>query len=190
MMCKHPWKMKHGAWWLGVEESRHRVVHMGHVTVDENFSCLPHTPFVPMVHPAKDLDWIVRKIRKTPNVYSVEGAMLIVQRGKKAKEQFQMGAEGETLMRLVKQYHELEEVRRSREMDDYESGLYSYVTRMLGVLVPLFQARKWGNIGKTLADYKAREANGFRHDDAGRAAWRNAFKQGVEACWTEIANEM
>lgn len=130
-----------------------------------------------MVQPTGDLPWTLTSVRKSPNQYLVENGKLVVQR-KNASELLSMGDNAPSIEAIVNQLNTLNQQRGERVLTPYELGLFSYTTRMLGVLLPLIKLSRWNRIEQTLRDYKSRSFHGFTHDEEGRAAWRAFLSQG------------
>lgn len=132
---------------------------------------------------ASDVPWIDGPFRKAVATYAMtedgEGIIVTSQsvRDKVVSIRGLNAAERAAVVELVGYMNEIPAEEASGDCTDYRRALHGYAMRMLGPLWPDLSISKWNQAKKRLADYVARQAAGFTHDNAGRAQYKSYLTQ-------------
>lgn len=122
---------------------------------------------------AEDPAWPLdgKKGRASPSSYSMRTGQLVVTR--QAQEcSYPVGQNQETIASIVAKLALLLENRRSSGLDGYDEQFFRYLTAMMGSINTFLQDGRGGAVSAVIQDYRSRDDLGFKHDEAGRAAWR------------------
>jgi hypothetical protein len=130
-----------------------------------------------MVH-AADIEWpTTSKIRRSPITYRIDGDILII--GQAQEKRVWMRQSASAITMIIEQLRDLEN-RRVMGLDEYETKLFIYLARLLGVTARFVKDGRDIAAGSTVANFMSREEWGFHHDLKGRAAWTILMARNVE----------
>lgn len=151
------------------------------------------TPFTPpylllstnMPKAATDAPWTGGPFRKAVASYVMtdngEGIVVTSQsvKNKLVSMRGLNAAERAAVAELVGYMNEIPEEEARGDCTDYRRALHGYAMRMLGPLWGDLNISKWNQAKKRLADYIARQAAGFTHDNEGREQYKLHLAQGT-----------
>lgn len=131
---------------------------------------------------AADPGWETKPTKTSQYTYSIKDGKLSAKKRDGFEILAALGVQKDAVTSAVKQLEVLIETRKERSLEEYERGLFSYLTRMLGRLLPMLQKNNWDAVKQTLQDFKGREALHLTHDLEGRRQYQDRLETGKQLC--------
>ncbi|KAG9009386.1 hypothetical protein FRB90_008362 [Tulasnella sp. 427] len=102
----------------------------------------------------------------------VDGSTLKVEGSSANGGVYPLKQSAETIITIVDTLNEICNKRKEEALDAYEDSLYRYLLSIMRRVSGFYKAGSWRLVERTVCDFEAREAGGFKHDEAGRQLWQ------------------